>query len=152
MAEEEKVDPRGPDAGPEDEAVVEDEDRSVGELVLDISERLTLLVRDEIALAKAEVSEKVGKLVRGSAAAGLAALFLVLAFAMLMHTFAWLLNDLFFEGELWLGFFFSALIWLVLASLAGLFAYRAMRAGAPPTPDMAIEEVKRTGETLGGGE
>ena len=152
MAEEEKVDPREPDAGPEDEAVVEDEDRSVGELVLDISERLTLLVRDEIALAKAEVSEKVGKLARGSAAAALAALFLVLAFAMLMHTFAWLLNDLFFEGELWLGFFFSALIWLVLASLAGLFAYRAMRAGAPPTPDMAIEEVKRTGETLGGGE
>ena len=152
MAEEEKVDPQEPDAGPEAEAVVEDEDRSVGELVLDISERLTLLVRDEIALAKAEVSEKVGKLARGSAAAALAALFLVLAFAMLMHTFAWLLNDLFFEGELWLGFFFSALIWLVLASLAGLFAYRAMRAGAPPTPDMAIEEVKRTGETLGGGE
>lgn len=152
MAEEEKVDPQERDAGPEAEAVVEDEDRSVGELVLDISERLTLLVRDEIALAKAEVSEKVRKLARGSAAAALAALFLVLAFAMLMHTFAWLLNDLFFEGELWLGFLFSALIWLVLASLAGLFAYRAMRAGAPPTPDMAIEEVKRTGETLGGGE
>ena len=152
VAEEEKVDPQERDAGPEAEAVVEDEDRSVGELVLDISERLTLLVRDEIALAKAEVSEKVRKLARGSAAAALAALFLVLAFAMLMHTFAWLLNDLFFEGELWLGFLFSALIWLVLASLAGLFAYRAMRAGAPPTPDMAIEEVKRTGETLGGGE
>ena len=38
------------------------DDRSVGELVLDISEQASTLVREEIELAKAEVSEKVNKL------------------------------------------------------------------------------------------
>ncbi len=141
-----------PGAEPEDPAAGEAADRSVGELVLDVTERLTLLVREEIQLAKTEISEKIGKIVKGSAAAALAVLFVVLAFAMLMHTFAWLLNDLFFEGELWLGFLVSALIWLLLAAIAGALAYRAMKAGAPPVPEMAIEEAKRTGETLGGGE
>ncbi len=152
MTDEERVDPSASDLGAEGLPEDEDSERSVGELVLDISERLTLLVREEIALAKAEIAEKVGKLVRGSIAGALAVLFVVLAFAMLMHTFAWLLNDLFFEGELWLGFLVSALLWLLLAAIAGLLAYRSMRAGAPPVPEMAIEEVKRTGETLGGGE
>lgn len=143
-----------PELDPELEAAAagEDSERSVGELVLDVTERLTLLVREEIQLAKTEIAEKIGKIVKGSAAAALAALFVVLAFAMLMHTFAWLLNDLFFEGELWLGFLVSALIWLLLAAIAGGLAYRSMKAGAPPVPDMAIEEAKRTGETLGVGE
>ncbi len=152
MTDEERVDPSASDLGAEGLPEDEDSERSVGELVLDISERLTLLVREEIALAKAEIAEKVGKLVRGSIAGALAVLFVVLAFAMLMHTFAWLLNDLFFENELWLGFLVSALLWLLLAAIAGFLAYRSMRAGAPPVPEMAIEEVKRTGETLGGGE
>ena len=148
MADEQHQD--GPQTdGPADEATGEDVDRSVGELVLDISERLTLLVREEIQLAKTEISEKVGKIARGSAAFAAAALFVVLAFAMLMHTFAWLLNDLFFEGELWLGFLVSALIWLLLAAIAGAVGYRLFEAGAPPTPDMAIEEAKKTSETLG---
>ena len=34
-----------------------EEDRSVGELVVDVSERVTLLVREEIELAKTEVTE-----------------------------------------------------------------------------------------------
>lgn len=144
-SEDSGVDPPALDDVPD----IEDEVRTVGEMVLDISERLTLLVREEIQLAKTEISEKVGKLLRGSAAAAAAALFLVLCFAMLMHTFAWLLNDLFFEGELWAGFLVSALIWLLLAVIAGAFAYRSMRAGAPPTPDMAIEEARRTSETMG---
>ena len=157
MPDEERVDIPEPDRPgtepePEDRGADEDADRSVGELVLDVTERLTLLVREEIQLAKTEVAEKLGKIVKGSAAAALAVLFVVLAFAMLMHTFAWLLNDLFFEGELWLGFLVSALIWLLLAAVAGGLAYRSMKAGAPPVPEMAIEEAKRTGETLGGGE
>ena len=157
MPDEEHVDQRDtdlPGSEPDDEglALGEDAERSVGELVLDVTERLTLLVREEIALAKTEVAEKVGKLVKGSVAAALAALFVVLAFAMLMHTFAWLLNDLFFEGELWLGFLVSALLWLLAAAIAGFFAYRSMKAGAPPVPEMAIEEAKRTGEAFGGGE
>ena len=35
--------------------------RSVGELVFDVSENTSTLIREEIELAKAEVSEKVGE-------------------------------------------------------------------------------------------
>ena len=130
----------------------EDEERTVGELVLDVSERVGVLIREEVELAKAEVSEKIGKIVRGSLAGAAAVLFVVVAFTMLMHAFAWLLNDLLFEQDVWAGFLVSAVIWLILAAIAALLAYRSVRAGAPPMPEMAIEEAKRTKETLGVGE
>jgi Putative Actinobacterial Holin-X, holin superfamily III len=126
------------------------DDRSVGELVLDVSEKTSTLVREEIALAKAEVSEKVDKLIKGSVVGIAAGVFLLLFLAMLMHAIAWLLNDLFFEDTVWLGFLLEALFWLLVAGLAGLVAYRSIQAGAPPTPDMAIEEAKLARETFEG--
>jgi hypothetical protein len=127
-----------------------EDERSVGELVLDVSEKTSTLVREEIALAKAEVSEKVSKLIRGGVVGIVAGVFLLLFLAMLMHAIAWLLNDLFFEDTIWLGFLVEALFWLLVAGLAGLVAYRSIQSGAPPTPDMAIEEAKLTRETFEG--
>ena len=121
-------------------------DRSVGELVLDISEQTSGLIREEIELAKAEVSEKVNKILRGSVAGIAAGVFVLMALAMFMHGIAWLLNDLFFEDNVWLGFLIEGLFWLVVGIAVGLFAYRSFQAGAPPTPDMAIEEAKRAKE------
>ncbi len=46
------------------------------------------------------------------------------------------------------GFFAMALILVVLGVLAGLLAYRAVKAGAPPTPDMAIAEARKIRETV----
>lgn len=123
---------------------------SVGELVIDVSERTSGLVREEIALAKAEVSEKVAKLVKGSVVGIAAGVFAVLGLAMIMHAFAWLLNDLFFADNVWLGFLIEAVLWFVIAAIAGLVAFKAVKGGAPPTPDMAIEEAKRTKQTLSG--
>jgi uncharacterized membrane protein YqjE len=118
--------------------------RSVPELVVDISEKTSYLIREEIELAKAEISEKVNKLIRGSVAGIAAGVFVLMALAMLMHGIAWLLNDLFFEDDVWVGFMVEALFWLLVAAGAGLFAYRSVRAGAPPTPELAIEEARRT--------
>jgi hypothetical protein len=70
---------------------------------------------------------------------------------MLMHGIAWLLNDLFFSGNVWAGFLVEAAFWFAVAAAAGFFAFRAVRAGAPPTPDLAIEEARRTKETLEAG-
>jgi uncharacterized membrane protein YqjE len=133
--------PRGPETR---------DDRSVGELVIDISEKTSYLIREEIELAKAEVTEKVTKLVRGSVAGIVAGVFLLMSLAMLMHGIAWLLNDLFFDDDVWLGFLIEALFWLLVGVAAGLFAYRSFRAGAPPTPDLAIEEAKRVKQTFEG--
>jgi uncharacterized membrane protein YqjE len=127
------------------------DDRSVGELVFDVSERVSSLIREEIELAKTEVREKINKLVQGSVVGIAAGVFALMGLAMLMHGIAWLLNDLFFSGDLYAGFLIEAGFWFLVAAGAGLFAYRSVRAGAPPTPDLAIEEVRRTKETLEAG-
>ena len=128
-----------------------EEDRTVGELVLDVSERVSILVREEIELAKTEVSEKVGELVRGSVVGIAAGVFAVFAIVMLIQAGAWLINDVLgIESAIWVGFSLMALILLILAGIAGLIAYRALQKGAPPKPDMALEEAKVTKETLGG--
>lgn len=126
------------------------DDRRVGELVFDVSERVSILVREEIELAKAEVREKVAKLLRGSVAGIVAGVFVLLGLAMFMHAIAWLLDDLFFEDNVWIGFAIESGFWFVVAVLVGIFAFRAVRAGAPPTPELAIEEARRTRETLKG--
>lgn len=127
-----------------------DEDKSVGELVFDVSERASSLVRDEIELAKAEVSEKVGKILRGSAVGAAAGVFAFLALILAMHGIAWLLNDLFFDGEAWPGYFVEAALFLLIAAGAGLAAYRSLQSGAPPVPEQAIEEAKATKATFEG--
>ena len=127
------------------------EDRSVGELVFDVSERVSILLREEIELAKTEIREKLTKLVQGSVVGIAAGVFALMGLAMLMHGIAWLLNDLFFSSNLWAGFLIEAAFWFLVAAGAGLFAFRAVQAGAPPTPDLAIEEARRTKETLEAG-
>src|SRR3954470_20323330 len=115
------------------------EDRRVGELVAEVSERASTLVREEIELAKTEISEKVTKLVRGSVVGIVAGVFAFLALILIMHGIAWLLNDLVFDNP-YLGFFTEGALFLLTAAVAGLLAYRAFQKGAPPTPDLAIEE------------
>lgn len=123
--------------------------RSVSELVFDVSERASSLIREEIELAKTEVSEKVGSILRGSVVGIVAGTFAFLALILAMHGIAWLINDLFFD-EAWPGYFIEAAFFLLVAAAAGLFAYRSLQAGAPPVPEQAIEEAKRTRAMLQG--
>ena len=127
------------------------EEMTVGELVFEVSDRASTLVREEIELAKAEVTEKVNSLLRGSVTALVAGIFVLLALLLAMHGVAWLLNDLVFDN-FWAGFFVEAGLFLLIAAGAGLYAYRSLRRGAPPTPDMAIEEAKEIKQAFDGGE
>ena len=134
--------------GPEPERP--DDDRSVGEMVFDVSERVTILVREEVALAKAEVTEKLTTLARGAGVGAAAGVFLLAASLMLLFAFAFLINDLLgIEGAVWVGFAIEALIWIIVAAIAGLVAKKLFGEVESPTPDMAIEELKETKETLG---
>jgi uncharacterized membrane protein YqjE len=126
--------------------------RSVAELVFDVSEKTSALIREEIELAKAEVTEKVGKILRGSAVGVAAGAFAFLALILVMEGIAWLLNEEVFDGKTWPGFFIEAAVFLLIAAAAGLFAYRSVQAGAPPVPAQAIEEAKLTKAVLEGEE
>jgi uncharacterized membrane protein YqjE len=124
------------------------DERSLADLVVEVSERGSTLVREEIELAKTEVSEKVGKLLRGSVVGIAAGVFAFLALILVMEGIAWLLNEEVFDGKTWPGFFIEAAVFLLIAALAGLLAYKAVKAGSPPVPRQAIEEAKLTKETL----
>jgi uncharacterized membrane protein YqjE len=124
--------------------------KSVGELVLDVSERVSTLIREEIELAKTEVGEKVGSLLRGSVVGIAAGTFAFLALILAMHGVAWAISEAFFDNKVWPGYFIEAALFLLVAAVAGLIAYRAVQKGAPPVPEQAIEEARRTKAVLGG--
>ena len=120
-------------------------DKSLGDVVADVSQKASQLVREEIELAKAEIGDKVSKLTKGAAVAGAAGVFAIFGVTMFFHALAWFVNDLFnWEASVWPGFLVVAGLLFLLAALAGLLAYRLVKRGAPPTPAMAIEEAKLT--------
>jgi uncharacterized membrane protein YqjE len=125
------------------------EDMSVGELVFEVSDRASVLIREEIELAKTEVTEKVNRLLRASVAGLAAGIFALAALFLIMHGIAWLLNDLVFDN-FWAGFFVEAAVFLLIGAGAGLFAWRAFKRGAPPVPEMAIEEAKLARDAISG--
>jgi uncharacterized membrane protein YqjE len=118
--------------------------RSVAELFIDVSQGTSSLIREEFELAKAEITEKVGKILRGSVVGIAAGTFAFLALILIMEGVAWLLNEEVFDGKTWPGFFIEAAVFLLIAAAAGYIAYRSVRAGAPPLPEQAIEEAKLT--------
>jgi hypothetical protein len=118
--------------------------RSVADLVIDVSQGTSSLIREEFELAKAEVTEKVGKILRGSVVGIAAGTFAFLALILVMEGIAWLLNEEVFDGKTWPGFFIEAAVFLLIAAAAGYIAYRSVKAGAPPLPEQAIEEAKLT--------
>jgi uncharacterized membrane protein YqjE len=123
--------------------------QNIAQAIQEISDRATLLVHEEIELAKAEVTEKVTKLVKGAAVGIAAGIFAVFGLIFLLHGLAWLAwFELFPDEQFFWGFFVVAAVLFLLGALAGFIAARAFKSGAPPTPQLAIEEAKRIKETV----
>ena len=122
-------------------------DKTLGEIVGDVSEKASMLVREEIELAKSEVTQKAKTLARGAGVGVAAGVFLVFAVVMALFAFAFLINDALDTAVVWPGFAIVTLILIVLGAIAGLLAKRWLSSG-PPTPDLAIEEARITRQTL----
>ena len=125
---------------------VPDDDRSLGDVVNRISENASTLVREEIELAKTEIELKIQKLARGAAVGAAAGFFAFLGLIFAFDSLAWGINDIF--DSPWPGFVITTVLLFVLAGIAGLIAYKSFQAGAPPTPDLAIEQAKLTREAI----
>jgi uncharacterized membrane protein YqjE len=123
---------------------------SLVQAIQEVSEKAQVLVREEIELAKAEVTEKVTKLGKGAAVAAAAGAFVLGAMVMILFGLAWLAYWAipFPDGQYFWGYFTVAAVLLLFAALAGYIAYRALQAGSPPAPKMAIEEAKLIKETV----
>jgi uncharacterized membrane protein YqjE len=121
---------------------------SLAAAVTDVSERLGVLVREEIELAKVEMVDKASSLARGAAAVAVGAVFGVFALIFVLLTVAWGINSA--TTSVWYGFAVVMVLLIILTIGAFLFAWRKLKVGAP-TPKMAIDEAKKITETVKAG-
>jgi uncharacterized membrane protein YccC len=126
----------------------DDTQSQIATAINDIAERTSLLVREEIELAKAEVSQKVSSLIRGVVIGLAAGIFAVIGLLFLLHGAAWVFFDFVFTTKVSYGYFIVAGVLFVLGGLAGFIAARAFKKSTPPTPAMAIDEAKLIKETF----
>jgi hypothetical protein len=126
-------------ASPSESRTDELHDRPVGELLKQLSNETTTLVRQELELAKAEVREKAGKagpgfgMWGGAGVTGLLALGSLTAFLILA-----------LDGAMpnWLA---ALIVGLIYAAIAGFLYVRGkerLQEAGPPIPEHTIETVK----------
>ena len=122
-------------------------EKSLGEIVNEVSQKASLLVREEIELAKAEVTTKLKRIGAGAgffAGAGVLLFFMVFA---LLQFLGFGFAD-WFGLNIWVGFAIVTAVLVVIAGLLGFLGFKAIQRGSPPTPELAIEEAKKTRAAL----
>ncbi|HEV2639315.1 MAG TPA: phage holin family protein [Actinocrinis sp.] len=120
-------------------------DQSVGALVSQASEQLSLLVRQEIKLARAEMTQKAKRVAIGGGmfgGAGLTALFAVQA--LVVAGIAGLALVL----SVWAAALIVAGALLAVTGILALAGRSEVGRGLPPTPQAAIESTKADIETI----
>jgi hypothetical protein len=97
--------------------------QAIGHTVAEISEKASLLVREEIELAKAEVTRKATSLGKGAVVAVLAGIFAVFGLIYFLHFAAWILAEEIYDS-VWLGYLTVAGALFLLAGIAGFVGSR----------------------------
>ena len=122
----------------------------LAQTVQEISERVTLLVHEEIELAKAEVSDKVTKLLRGIVIGLAAGIFVIVGLLFALHGMAWLAWYALpvGSGSFFWGFFVVAGLLFILGGISGYLATKFFKDSTPPVPEMAIDEAGKIKRTL----
>jgi uncharacterized membrane protein YqjE len=120
------------------------ETASTPELVNQLSQEVTRLVRDELRLAQFEVSGKAKKAGRGVGMFGAAGIIALFGVGTLIAT-AVLALDLVMDA--WLAALIVAAVLLVIAGVAAVMGRSSVRAASPPLPEEAIASTRRDVET-----
>ena len=122
----------------------------LAQTVQEISERVTLLVHEEIELAKAEVAGKVTKLLRGIVIGLAAGIFVIVGLLFALHGMAWLAWYALpvGNGSFFWGFFVVAGLLFILGGISGYLAAKFFKDSTPPVPEMAIDEAGKIKRTL----
>lgn len=117
--------------------------KGVVEHLANVTERTQHIVRDEIELAKAEVAQKVSSLGRGAAVGVAAGVFIAVGGLFFLQGLSWLFAYVLFDNDqIFWGFFMTAALLFLAAAVGGLLAYKFFKKGAPPVPQMAIDEAR----------
>ncbi|HEX8744377.1 MAG TPA: phage holin family protein [Thermoleophilaceae bacterium] len=122
-------------------------EKQLGEIVAEVTQKAQLLVREEIALAKAEITTKTSRIVKGIVFFSVAAFFALLMLIFLLHMLSIGISE-WFDLKAWVGYAATTVLLLVITIVAALIGVRMFKKGAPPTPDYAIEEAQKTRAVL----
>jgi uncharacterized membrane protein YqjE len=114
-------------------------DESFGTLLKELAQDTSTLVKQEIALARAELGEKAR--IAGTGAGMLAGAGVVALLALGALT-ALLIIALDIVVDLWVAALLVTLLWAVVALILALAGRSQLRKAAPPTPQQTIETVK----------
>jgi uncharacterized membrane protein YqjE len=115
------------------------QDRPVGELVKELSEQTSTLVRKEVELAKAELAEKGKKAGLGAGMFGGAGLFGFFAFAGLTATFILALSE---AVAPWLAALIVTVVYGAIAGVLALQGKNKVKEAGPPVPEAAVDSTK----------
>ena len=114
-------------------------DRPTGELLKELSDHTTTLVKQEMDLAKAELQEKGKQAGLGAGMFGGAGLFGVGAFAALTACLIAVLDQ---AIELWLAALIVAAAYAAIATVLAVTGKRKVKKAGPPIPEQAKDSVK----------
>ncbi len=122
-------------------------EKGLGEIVTEVTSKAQLLVREEIELAKAEVTAKVSKLAKGAGFFAGAGILAVFGLIWLFHFLALGLAD-WLSLKVWVGYLIVTVFMFLIAGVLGFLGLRSVKKGSPPTPELAIAEAKKTRAVL----
>ena len=114
-------------------------DQSIGELVKELATETSTLVRQELDLAKAEMTERGKRAGKGAGMLGAAALVGLLAAGALT---ACLVAALDLAMATWLAALIVAVVYGAIAGALAITGRKQIREAAPPVPEQAIDSVK----------
>jgi Flp pilus assembly protein TadB len=127
-----RQDPPGPDQG-------DLRERPLPELLKQLSEQTTRLVRQELELAKAELTQKGKQAGAGAGLFGAAGAIGFLALAALTTCFILALNAVM---PAWLAALLVAVVYGVVAAVLAMRGRAKVKQATPPVPEQTIETVK----------
>jgi uncharacterized membrane protein YqjE len=114
-------------------------ERPTADLLKELSDHTTTLVKQEIDLAKAELSEKGKKAGLGAGMFGGAGLFGVFSFAALTTCIIAALES---PLNLWLAALIVAVVYAAVAGVLALQGRNKVKEAGPPVPEQTTESVK----------
>ena len=114
-------------------------EESMGELFKQLSNDLTLLMRQELALARAEMTEKGRRAGLGAGLLGGAGLFAFVALLALCTTVIALLAT---TMKVWIAALIVTGVLVLIAAVFALVGKREINEATPPTPEQTTETLK----------
>jgi hypothetical protein len=115
-------------------------ERTIGQLVADATHDIEGIVRGEIALAKAEVTDGAKVLGKGAGLLAGGAFLALMGVVFLLHSAAWGISTWL---PVWAGYLIVAVVVLIVATVLGLMGKKALET-ARPAPERAIDQAQRT--------